>query len=258
MQFLARRVVRIVPLYWIATTAMVLLLAPFASTKAVIASFMFWPYAAGGAPVLNVGWTLNIEMFFYLIFAVALLAKRRIVVAATASTFLVAFSWLAPTTGAMAFFANPIIIEFVFGMWIALAYRANIRLPLWATIGTLAAGLVLFATVSPDVVMSNSNVPRQFSWGISAALIVAALALSSRARQDSTMTNAVVFLGNISYALYLIHNITLSLLGQAANGIIADHVWFYSTAMLATCLIVGLSGKEGLSARLKIGRTNSL
>ncbi len=41
IQFLARRVVRIVPLYWIATTAMVLLLAPFASTKAALPHLCF-------------------------------------------------------------------------------------------------------------------------------------------------------------------------------------------------------------------------
>ena len=49
-QFVVQRLVRIVPLYWLATTAMVLLCAPFASTKAVTASLLFWPYPAGGHP----------------------------------------------------------------------------------------------------------------------------------------------------------------------------------------------------------------
>jgi exopolysaccharide production protein ExoZ len=128
-QFFKRRLVRIVPLYWLATTGLVLLLAPFAGTKAVIASLLFWPYPAGGAPLLNVGWTLNIEMFFYLVFRVTLLAKSRVAVTAAVSIFLLGFAWLGPTSGALAYFSNPIITEFVFGMIIALAYRADIRLP---------------------------------------------------------------------------------------------------------------------------------
>ena len=98
-QFFKRRLVRIVPLYWLATTALVLLVAPFAGTKAVIASLLFWPYPAGGAPLLNVGWTLNIEMFFYLVFAAALLAKSRVVVTTTVSIFLLGFARLGRRRG---------------------------------------------------------------------------------------------------------------------------------------------------------------
>jgi exopolysaccharide production protein ExoZ len=216
---------------------MVLLLAPFASTKAVIASLLFWPYPAGGAPVLNVGWTLNIEMFFYLVFAAALLVKRRAAVAASVSVVLLAFAWLEPASGPLAHFANPIIIEFVFGMMVALAYRADIRLPLWATIGLLAGGLTLFAAISPET--PGATIPRQFSWGIAAVLIVAAVALSPIPKPTTLAIGIVVFLGDISYALYLTHNVTLPLAGPTVTSIVQPaNAWLYGTAMVVICLVV--------------------
>lgn len=237
-QFVVQRLVRIVPLYWLATTAMVLLCAPFASTKAVIASLLFWPYPAGGAPVLNVGWTLNFEMFFYLVFAAALLIKRRAMVAASAGTFLVAFAWLGPGSGPLAHFTNPIIIEFVFGMLIAVIYRAEVRLPLWLTMALLAGGLALYAAILPDVATPGSKIPRQFSWGIAASFVVAAVALSEVPRPAALAIGIIVFLGDMSYALYLTHPLTLQLVGPTVASIVWPHVWLYGTAMVVICLAV--------------------
>ena len=235
-QFFKRRLVRIVPLYWLATTALVLLVAPFAGTKAVIASLLFWPYPAGGAPLLNVGWTLNIEMFFYLVFAAALLAKSRVVVTTTVSIFLLGFAWLGPTSGGFAYFSNPIIIEFVFGMMIALAYRANIRLAPWATIGLLVSALTLYAATFPDA----GAIPRQFSWGVPAALIVAAVALSRIARSTTPAIGIIVFFGDMSYALYLTHNITLPLVVPAVARIVQPvQPWLCGTAMFVVCVVIG-------------------
>ena len=235
-QFFKRRLLRIVPLYWLATTALVLLLAPFAGTKAVIASLLFWPYPAGGAPLLNVGWTLNIEMFFYLAFAAALLAKSRVVVTTTVSIFLLGFAWLGPTSGGFSYLSNPIIIEFVFGMMIALAYRAGIRLAPWATIGLLVSGLTLYVATFPDA----GAIPRQFSWGIPAALIVAAVALSRIARATTPAIGIIVFFGDMSYALYLTHNITLPLIVPAVARLVQPvQPWLCGTAMFVVCVVIG-------------------
>ena len=46
----------------------------------LVASFLFWPYPRvdGFAfPVHLLGWTLNYEMFFYAVFAVAIVLPRR-------------------------------------------------------------------------------------------------------------------------------------------------------------------------------------
>lgn len=81
--FLVRRVIRVVPLYWMFTTLMVaaLVVAPGGVKETeldpgqIAASYLFLPYERHDgriAPVLSLGWTLNYEMFFYLLAAVAL------------------------------------------------------------------------------------------------------------------------------------------------------------------------------------------
>jgi exopolysaccharide production protein ExoZ len=72
IKFFARRLARIVPLYWAATAILVWFVVPYASTKAVLGSLFFVPHLPVEAPLLFVGWTLIFEMFFYVVFAIAL------------------------------------------------------------------------------------------------------------------------------------------------------------------------------------------
>ena len=92
MTFFARRLARIVPLYWAATAILVWFVVPYASTKAVLGSVVFTPRIPSEAPLLFIGWTLIFEMFFYAVFAIALLAKRRFAVVAGVTVVLICFS----------------------------------------------------------------------------------------------------------------------------------------------------------------------
>jgi exopolysaccharide production protein ExoZ len=245
IKFFVRRLARIVPLYWAATAILVWFVVPYASTKAVLGSLFFTPRIPSEAPLLFVGWTLIFEMFFYTVFAIALFAQRRVAVVAGASVFLIAFTVLfgpapglsahAPAASGIAYLADSIIIEFMFGMAIALVYRAGGRLPIWATIGLLVAGVVWLAATAPAV-------PRLYSAGIAAALIVAALSLSSMSSpKDSLLVRGVVFLGDISYSLYCTHLLTFSfvawVVAELALGPVGD-AWTYMGVMLATGLVV--------------------
>ena len=88
LDFLKRRVVRIVPLYWTMTlaTAGLIFVAPALTRDShfawsdLLTSLSFIPhYNAGKAgsisPIIKLGWTLNYEMFFYLVFAALLPLK---------------------------------------------------------------------------------------------------------------------------------------------------------------------------------------
>jgi exopolysaccharide production protein ExoZ len=81
--FFLRRLIRIAPLYWTVTAFFIVLFLAspngFAATiaasntsiGAIIASFMFLPFARPDGtmfPLHSVGWTLNYEVFFYVIF----------------------------------------------------------------------------------------------------------------------------------------------------------------------------------------------
>ena len=111
--FVWRRIVRIVPLYWLLTaaTVAVAVAAPGSVSDGVrdgwgyiAASFAFVPWRRADGfvqPVLRVGWTLNYEMLFYALVACALPLPRRValpvLLAALAALVMagqaVAFTW---------------------------------------------------------------------------------------------------------------------------------------------------------------------
>jgi exopolysaccharide production protein ExoZ len=247
MTFFARRLTRIVPLYWAATAIFVWFVVPYASTKAVLGSLFFAPHIPPEVPLLLVGWTLIFEMFFYAVFAIALLAKRRFAVVAGVSVFLVSFSvvfgpedaglWVhPPASSGVAYLAHPVIIEFVFGMMIALVYRAGGRFSMWATIGLITFAFIWLVTTTP------SALPRPYSAGVAAALIVAGVSLSSMSSpKRSHFIRCVVFLGDISYALYCTHLLTFSFVAWTVTNLAISpvgHALAYMGAMLSTGLVI--------------------
>src|SRR5262249_46750691 len=180
IKFFARRLARVVPLYWAATATLVWFVVPYASTKAVLGSLFFAPHIPSEAPLLFVGWILIFEMFFYTIFAIALLTKRRIAVVASTSVALISFvalgpgsaagNWAPPTSISIASLSDPISLEFVFGMM----NRAGVRVPILATVGLIVVAFIWLTQSTP-----MPSVPRPFGAGIAATLIVAAMSLSS-------------------------------------------------------------------------------
>ena len=102
--------------------------------RACVASFLFWPYPRVDGlafPVHLLGWTLNYEMFFYAVFAVAILLPRRAAVRGGVRRVRRAGALGRAVTLPLpfSFWANSIILEFCLGMLIALAYREGVRLP---------------------------------------------------------------------------------------------------------------------------------
>ena len=97
--FFLRRLARIVPLYWAVTAAIVgyllvvhgmAVLMTLHSPGSLVASFLFYPYPRPdglAVPVHALGWTLNYEMFFYVLFAVAIVLPRRAAVMAVTALF---------------------------------------------------------------------------------------------------------------------------------------------------------------------------
>jgi len=98
--FFLRRLARILPMYWITTTVVVTyLIATYGNLEAagaplsyVAASYFFIPIARPdgyGTPVHGVAWTLNYEMFFYMLFGCfVFLTRRRMVVVLSSVPFM--------------------------------------------------------------------------------------------------------------------------------------------------------------------------
>jgi exopolysaccharide production protein ExoZ len=247
LEFFLRRLARIVPLYW-ATTTIILcylvlhyhdLAAVNFTPMLVLASYLFIPVPHTDgfmAPVNGVGWTLNYEMFFYACFSVAVLFSRRIgvVLLALALLCFVGFNNAVPQPPPFGYWAKPIILEFVFGMMIGLALREGVRIP---TIVSLA---MVIAAIAVHIVYRDT---RLLGWGVSAALIVGACALSTRSVScTGPLCRALSFLGDASYALYLVHPIAITLPRRLFPHFIdaATHPWLYVALLLCITIAAAI------------------
>lgn len=133
-RFMRRRIVRIVPLYWLATIGAVVFHRVSANDNApaglpeLLQSLFFIPYYAenvGWRPILGQGWTLNYEMMFYVIFAVALTFPRKLALWGVAVALGI-FTLVGPAllTGILAYLSSPITLWFVLGIGIATLWRS--------------------------------------------------------------------------------------------------------------------------------------
>ena len=217
--FLVRRIIRIVPPYWLFTTLMVATVLLFGehvrntdvNGTSLVTSYLFvpWPRADGELnPLLSQGWTLNYEAFFYLSFAAALFLRRGLALLAAAFLLLVIVHPAVPATMfVLKFWTNPIILEFLGGVGLGLLFLRGGRLPWWGSLGLAASGIALFIlteAVAPGAFRRVVHV------GLPALLLCAALALAPEPRTIGPIRRALVLGGDSSYTLYLSHTFTLN------------------------------------------------
>lgn len=248
MNFLVRRLTRIVPLYWAVTTFIIftLLFAPglmmsghFELMRA-IGSYIFvaLPTPSGwGFPFLIVGWTLNIEMMFYVIFAFCLfLPKKFRLLGVTLSFAMVVFlgRYLVAIYPYADRYVSSIVFEFVFGMLIAEIYQAGYLEKMRPAVAgaMILAGVFAFTFALPD----SAN--RAVLIGLPAALVFAGvLALDKQFKRHKLRW--LESIGDSSYSLYLTHLITLSAFYQLWHKLgierVIGSIWVFGVcAMLAT------------------------
>jgi exopolysaccharide production protein ExoZ len=220
-EFAAKRVARILPLYWGLTIGVFLLamIAPglLASTSAnpehLLKSLLFIPYAREDGqlfPILFLGWTLNYEMFFYAVFTFALLAGRwahPLIIGGMALLAMLGLV-LSPDGVFARFYTNDILLDFVWGCLLFLAWRRwpDVFRHLWPL--AVLGFLLLVAQNFREV-----DLPRGIKKGLPAAMIVAgALGLSLR---QSAFRDGWVKMGDASYSIYLVHPFIIELVAKA-------------------------------------------
>lgn len=222
-RFLRRRLIRIVPLYWACTTLMVasilgakqLINNNILDPTHLIASYLFipWPRANGEIfPVFSLGWTLNYEILFYIVFAIALSMSRRIGLAFVVLVFsvLVAGHMLAPESWwFLRYIGDWIIFEFLIGIALGMIFlNSSKRMPLLGGITLIAAGLL--AAVVFYQTESYTFMPRLVTGGIPAAFIFVGTVFVNFT-PDNRVARWLEVGGDASYALYLVHAFTANI-----------------------------------------------
>ena len=257
--FLARRLERVVPMYWLVTTlkVCVLLLAPALAMNGlggwphIAWSYLFLPSLSPEGrfePVVVVGWTLNFEMAFYLLFAGALGLRWRPI--AVLGPVLIALPllyllppqrsaiWLAPLPYELFFYISSLLWEFLFGMVLGLGVRYLRRLGWgWGLFLVLAALCPLWGWNAPGL-----SYWRGLMWGLPAMAVVAG-AVILEARWGAHSPRWALELGDASYSIYLVHTFTLPAVGLCLA--MWPHRWpgEIPIALLVTVVLSALSGE---------------
>lgn len=216
--FLLQRAIRIWPLYALATglylgLSIALRLSqgrelPFDTSPLRLLSLVFVPsFNASGLlqPILGVGWTLNYEVLFYLVFALALAVGRRALVSTV--TLILAGLFILGTalpgeTAAHVFLGNPIVFEFLLGA-LAAKFFAGGRLAIVPPLVAILAGIALLIAFAW---LPNEGYLRVLYRGIPSLLIfIGVLNLDAGITWPRWWTHV----GDASYSIYLFHLILL-------------------------------------------------
>ena len=220
VKFITARAKRIIPLYWIATLVTMSQIDGHYYFK--VMSFLFIPAMNPEInvmqPVLEPGWTLNYEMFFYVIFSMALLCeqKNRFIIIAASMGLLIVSGFLFDGSDIFEFYSRPIIIEFLFGMALA---KFGIKLPILA----LPIGFILMFA------MQTLSLERVFSMGVPAMVIVAgAIAVE----KHLPYWKIPHLLGSASYSIYLFHLLALDFMVAASPYFGLNHLAFVGASLI--------------------------
>lgn len=202
MNYARKRLSRIYPPYWIA------FLAPFIiyylqdrigdgkemSFQGAFSSFFLLPQE--GRTILVVSWTLVYEMFFYLLFGILILHLRLGFVCMGLWAGLIIVCNLFPISFPINQWIDLRNLEFFLGIAVALGLKRGWIPSLdWVW----RSGLLLFLGAVAWVAL----LPPSFGWP--AALATAVLIAGSAHSNRLSFPTWLLFLGEISYSLYLVH-----------------------------------------------------
>ncbi len=247
--FLFRRFSRIYPFYWFCSLTLLtlgswgILKHREIAVRDILTSLILFP---GGEPILFISWTLVFEIFFYLVFAIVLLARsKRVAVLGTtaiiATTIIVCAA--APASRLTDFFSNPLSLEFCLGLGLAFAFM-KYRAAWWTSAPLIAAGFVMLL-VAPLLISHASTVGlpglwRVVAWGIPAMLLTAACLTIDR--PTGPVGRGLVTLGDASYSIYLTHPFVIICYNKALqNRTLAETDQELLVAIVvATSVVVGL------------------
>ena len=259
--FLLNRVIRIVPLYWLMTLAVFALamIAPslLGSTEArpeyLAKSLAFIPFEKSNGrmePILFLGWTLNYEMFFYLILGLGLAWKAR-GLAAVALFFvaLVAAGLIAAGSAGefsdplLRFYTHPILLEFVIGMAIGAAYLHPGWDALWSRSSPWIGAAMVAGGLAALVFLPLVELPtdRIVQIGLASACIVFGARWLERLGHV-VRSNTVLLLGNASYAIYLTHPFVTQAVSKVADMLSLNSVLVRCLLVPVTYALVMLAG----------------
>ena len=227
--FIKKRIVRIIPLYWLLTfvALAVFMVVPDkvnSSDNLVtvpLQSFFLFPVQQGEAYLLNVGWTLRNEFIFYFIFSLGLIFSKNI------GTFIVmmilSLLMLIPSLYDISHlhayyhnFLNHLFFEFALGMLLFILTQKIKNVPNLLSLSFIVIGFVLFYLLQSNII-EFTNIR-----GVDSGFIALMICFGFVFLEPILAIKPVelfMMLGAASYSTYLLHPFILSAARMAYNKI---------------------------------------
>jgi peptidoglycan/LPS O-acetylase OafA/YrhL len=273
VDFYRRRVKRIIPaaaLVLVTTVAVASVLfnkARFSETVTdSIFAFLFsanWRFAASGTDYFQAGgpvsplqhfWSLSVEEQFYFVWPLLMIAvlmiatargaqRRRVVVGMVMAAIIIAsFLWAmveTATAPTLAYFST-----FTRAWELGIGALLAIASPLLRTIPTVLRPVLAwvgFAGIIASIFVVNDSMPFPAPWAalpvLATALVIGAGTGEKRSTVAPLTNRAAVYVGNISYSLYLWH-FPVIILGAA---LVADDAWFRYPVLLVVMFAASIA-----------------
>ncbi|WP_295997842.1 acyltransferase [Rugamonas sp.] len=245
--FYTKRILRVLPIYAIATSLQYLNKihsGPDYNLLNYIKSLAFIPYTdASGLyrPILAQGWTLNYEMFFYLIFAAALSFKKTVGLAISIG-FFIALSAMQNSAKEnelfFTFYANRILLFFVCGMLVGVV-KNHFNFKIEKVIVPLALCSLLILSALALTVRGDGQEYLAFD-----IAMVAICVFFAASYQPRIISKPILFferLGDASYSTYLFHGFIIGGLKIISNHI-GENQYGQIVVFAAACIVIANLG----------------
>ncbi|HEY5728910.1 MAG TPA: acyltransferase [Anaerolineales bacterium] len=257
LRFLYHRLTRIYPLYWIYTlmALAVFLVQPAwvnssqGNQISILESFLLLP--SNILPLVQVGWTLIHEVYFYLVyFLVFLLIPESLLVYAIGGWGLIvvmANIAIKVWNPYLSLIFSPLTIEFLSGCLLAVVYyrREGSKFNLLTLIGAAVLILIL-ALVAYEYYRTSTGQVAPLDWwrvllyGLPAWMITYCLLYAERT--GFIFHPSIARIGDASYSIYLSHLFTINVVGRVW-AIFSVDGWFDNIFfVLITFAVVLLAG----------------
>jgi peptidoglycan/LPS O-acetylase OafA/YrhL len=253
--FLLHRLIRIVPLYWILTTCLVVVIvvAPnlLSSTTLNFSNYLkslfFIPYFKEShliQPFLFVGWTLNYEMLFYFCITLGLvISSRHYLTIAISALVLIYLNFGIISSDSpllKGFFGSTKIFEFVLGILAYKIYSGGYLKKIPYQLAIMISALCLAIMIYSEV--RQIKIDSFITFGIPSFFL-----LLSTIRLEPLMHGVIIksiagFVGDTSYAIYLSHAFVVEFLRKVVmkhSDFLQNHLGVMVMAALAASICVG-------------------
>lgn len=235
IDFLAKRALRVIPLYWLLSAfslAVSMVRGASFSFEKIMKTLLFIPFFENSFtfPIIPVGWSLSIEIYFYLLIALLLVVAKKNIYKTLVIVLIVCSAigyFLQPQSALLRFLFSPLLTEFAFGILAGLICKQIIarktieneavlkQLAFTATLGGMVIMVLSLFTGFLDIdnALVVSEQPetafyRILIWGAPSAIFLTGFVLLERLYEFRTPW-LFVTLGDASYSCYLLHTTLL-------------------------------------------------